>query len=108
MARIVALILSLGLLAGAPSPAVAAETAHLKLYIATGDFDTVKDDLEQVLAQNGFATELGAYIQELRRNAKIQIFLNEKRQHEISRVQPGLTHQTTDAFRNAVASGSLG
>ena len=35
MTRIVTLILFLGLLAGAPWPVVAAETAHLKLYPAS-------------------------------------------------------------------------
>lgn len=42
-------------------------------------FDAVKDDLEQVLAQNGFATELGNYIKDLRKEAKIQVFLGEKK-----------------------------
>lgn len=41
-------------------------------------FEPVKDDLEQVLAQNSFAAELGAYIKDLRKNAKIQIFAGEK------------------------------
>ena len=42
-------------------------------------FETVKEDLEQVLAQNGFATELGGYIKDLRKDAKIQVFLGEKK-----------------------------
>lgn len=37
-------------------------------------YEAVKDDLEQVLAQNSFATELGSYIKELRKDAKIQVF----------------------------------
>jgi len=37
-------------------------------------YETVRDDLEQVLAQNSFADELGKYIKELRKDAKIQIF----------------------------------
>jgi len=41
-------------------------------------FDAVKEDLEQVLAQNSFAAELGSYIKELRKDAKIQIFVDEK------------------------------
>jgi len=40
-------------------------------------FETVRDDLEQVLAQNSFAEELGKYINELRKDAKIQIFAAE-------------------------------
>jgi len=62
MTRIVALILSLGLLAGAPSPTVAAETAHLKLYIATGDFDTVKDDLKNAITGRGFVVDHNSHI----------------------------------------------
>jgi len=42
-------------------------------------FDAVKDDLEQVLAQNGFAAELGSYIKDLRKEAKIQIFIGENK-----------------------------
>ena len=42
-------------------------------------FEPVKDDLEQVLAQNSFAAELGSYIKDLRKNAKIQIFIAEKK-----------------------------
>jgi len=42
-------------------------------------FEPVKDDLEQVLAQNSFAAELGSYIKDLRKNAKIQTFLSEKK-----------------------------
>jgi parvulin-like peptidyl-prolyl isomerase len=42
-------------------------------------FEPVKDDLEQVLAQNSFAAELGAYIKDLRKNAKIQTFIGEKK-----------------------------
>jgi len=42
-------------------------------------FAAVKDDLEQVLAQNAFADELGRYIKELRKDAKIQVFLDEKK-----------------------------
>ncbi|MCM2266431.1 MAG: peptidylprolyl isomerase [Elusimicrobiales bacterium] len=42
-------------------------------------YEAVRDDLEQVLSQNSFATELGAYIKELRKDAKIQIFLDEKK-----------------------------
>ena len=40
-------------------------------------YDAVKDDLEQVLEQNSFAKELGDYIKDLRKNAKIQIFTAE-------------------------------
>lgn len=43
-------------------------------------YEAVKDDLEQVLSQNSFAAELGAYIKELRKDAKIQVFLGEKAQ----------------------------
>jgi parvulin-like peptidyl-prolyl isomerase len=42
-------------------------------------FDAVKDDLEQVLTQNGFATELGNYIKDLRKEAKIQVFVGDKK-----------------------------
>jgi parvulin-like peptidyl-prolyl isomerase len=42
-------------------------------------FEAVKEDLEQVLAQNSFAAELGSYIKELRKDAKIQIFTGEKK-----------------------------
>jgi parvulin-like peptidyl-prolyl isomerase len=42
-------------------------------------YEAVKDDLEQVLSQNSFATELGAYIKELRKDAKIQIFIADKK-----------------------------
>ncbi|OGR42537.1 MAG: hypothetical protein A2X35_12020 [Elusimicrobia bacterium GWA2_61_42] len=42
-------------------------------------YEAVKDDLEQVLSQNSFASELGSYIKDLRKEAKIQIFLNEKK-----------------------------
>ena len=38
-------------------------------------YEAVKDDLEQVLSQNSFAVELGSYLKELRKDAKIQIFL---------------------------------
>lgn len=62
MTRIVALILSLGLLAGASAPAMAAETAHLKLYIATGDFDAVKDDLMMAITGRGFVVDHNSHI----------------------------------------------
>ncbi|MEK7721444.1 MAG: peptidylprolyl isomerase, partial [Elusimicrobiota bacterium] len=42
-------------------------------------YESVKEDLEQVLAQNSFAAELGSYIKELRKNAKIQVFISEKK-----------------------------
>jgi len=42
-------------------------------------YEAVKDDLEQVLTQNSFAAELGAYIKDLRKDAKIQIFAGEKK-----------------------------
>lgn len=42
-------------------------------------YEPVKEDLEQVLAQNAFADELGKYIKELRKDAKIQLFLGEKK-----------------------------
>jgi peptidyl-prolyl cis-trans isomerase D len=42
-------------------------------------YAAVKEDLEQVLAQNAFADELGKYIKELRKDAKIQVFLGEKK-----------------------------
>jgi len=42
-------------------------------------YEAVKDDLEQVLSQNSFAVELGSYLKELRKDAKIQIFLGEKK-----------------------------
>ena len=42
-------------------------------------YEPVKEDLEQVLAQNSFAAELGAYIKELHKNAKVQIFIGEKK-----------------------------
>jgi len=42
-------------------------------------YDAVKEDLEQVLAQNAFAAELGSYIKELHKDAKIQIFVGEKK-----------------------------
>ena len=57
MTRIVVLILFLGLLAGMPSPTVAAEPAHLKLYIATSDFDTVKEDLTIAITGRGFVVD---------------------------------------------------
>lgn len=38
-------------------------------------YEAVKDDLEQVLSQNAFAAELGSYLKELRKDAKIQVFL---------------------------------
>lgn len=37
-------------------------------------YEAVKDDLEQVLSQNAFAAELGNYLKDLRKDAKIQIF----------------------------------
>ncbi len=40
-------------------------------------YEAVKDDLEQVLSQNAFAAELGSYLKELRKDAKIQVFLKE-------------------------------
>ncbi|MBI4352152.1 MAG: peptidylprolyl isomerase [Elusimicrobia bacterium] len=42
-------------------------------------FDAVKEDLEQVLTQNSFAAELGSYIKELRKGAKIKLFVGEKK-----------------------------
>jgi parvulin-like peptidyl-prolyl isomerase len=41
-------------------------------------YDSVKDDIEQVLSQNAFATELSNYLKDLRKNAKIQVFLSDK------------------------------
>lgn len=41
-------------------------------------YDSVKDDIEQVLSQNAFASELASYLKDLRKDAKIQVFLNEK------------------------------
>ena len=43
-------------------------------------FETVKSDLEQVLSQNAFAAELGNYLKDLRKDAKVQIFLGDKEQ----------------------------
>ncbi|WP_372522867.1 DUF302 domain-containing protein [Sulfuricaulis sp.] len=57
MTRIVALMLSLGLLAGTSMPVVAAETTHLKLYTTMGDFDTVKDDLNIAITGRGFVVD---------------------------------------------------
>jgi len=57
-----ALVLSLGLFAGVPSPAVAAETAHLKLYIAKSDFDTVKEDLKIAITGRGFVVDHVSHI----------------------------------------------
>lgn len=42
-------------------------------------FAAVKSDLEQVLSQNAFAEELGKYIKELRKDAKIQVFAGENK-----------------------------
>lgn len=42
-------------------------------------FENVREDLERVLAQNAFATELTAYLKELRNAAKIQVFLEQKK-----------------------------
>lgn len=42
-------------------------------------YEAVKEDLEQVLTQNSFAAELGSYIKELRKDAKIQLFIGEKK-----------------------------
>ncbi|HNW43256.1 MAG TPA: peptidylprolyl isomerase [Elusimicrobiales bacterium] len=42
-------------------------------------FDAVKNDLEQLLSQNSFTTELSAYLKELRAAAKVQVFLEEKK-----------------------------
>jgi parvulin-like peptidyl-prolyl isomerase len=41
-------------------------------------YESVKDDLEQVLSQNAFASELANYLKDLRKNAKIQMFLTDK------------------------------
>jgi len=41
-------------------------------------FEAVQADLEQVLSQNAFAAELGSYLKDLRKEAKVQIFLGEK------------------------------
>jgi len=41
-------------------------------------FETVQPDLEQVLSQNAFAAELGAYLKDLRKEAKVQVFLGDK------------------------------
>ncbi|MBU2572617.1 MAG: peptidylprolyl isomerase [Elusimicrobia bacterium] len=38
------------------------------------EFDQVKDDLEQLLAQANFAKELANYLKDLRKDAKIQVF----------------------------------
>ena len=38
-------------------------------------FEAVKEDLEQVLSQNAFAAELGSYLKDLRKEAKVQVFL---------------------------------
>lgn len=42
-------------------------------------YEAVKDDLEQVLSQNAFAVELGSYLKELRKDAKIQVFLPDQK-----------------------------
>jgi len=41
-------------------------------------YASVKDDIEQVLSQNAFATELASYIKDLRKNAKVEVFLDAK------------------------------
>ncbi len=41
-------------------------------------FEAVRDDLEQLMSQNAFAEELGKYVKELRKDAKIQIFADKK------------------------------
>ncbi len=40
-------------------------------------YEAVKDDLEQVLSQNAFAAELASYLKDLRKEAKIQVFVGE-------------------------------
>lgn len=42
-------------------------------------YDAVKDDLEQILSQTSFAAELAAYLKELRKDAKVQVFLEAKK-----------------------------
>jgi peptidyl-prolyl cis-trans isomerase C len=42
-------------------------------------FEAVRDDLEQLLSQASFASELASYLKELRNNAKIQDFREEKK-----------------------------
>lgn len=42
-------------------------------------FDPVKDDLERVLSQNSFATELASYLKDLRKEAKVQTFIGDKK-----------------------------
>jgi len=41
-------------------------------------FDSVKNDLEQMLSQSSFAAELAAYLKELRKAAKVQVFIDTK------------------------------
>jgi parvulin-like peptidyl-prolyl isomerase len=41
-------------------------------------YDSVKDDIEQILSQNAFATELASYIKDLRKDAKVEVFLDAK------------------------------
>lgn len=42
-------------------------------------FEPVKDDLEQLLSQTSFANELAAYVKELRKDAKIQVFTEDEK-----------------------------
>ena len=42
-------------------------------------YENVREDLENILSQSSFATELAAYLKELRKEAKVQVFLEEKK-----------------------------
>jgi parvulin-like peptidyl-prolyl isomerase len=47
-------------------------------------YDNVRADLENVISQNNFAVELATYLKELRTDAKVQIFTEEKKEEKKS------------------------
>lgn len=62
MTRIIALVLSFGLLAGGLASAIAAEPDHLKLYTSKRGFDTVKEDLEIAITNHGLVLDHTSHI----------------------------------------------
>ncbi len=62
MTRIIALILSFGLLAGGLTSSLASEPDHLKLYTTRGNFEDVRQDIEIAITGRGLVVDHTSHI----------------------------------------------
>jgi uncharacterized protein (DUF302 family) len=65
MPQLAALLFFVLSLVAVPQGAMASEAAHLRLYTTTGDFDTVRDDVELAITGRGFVIDHRSHIGEM-------------------------------------------